>query len=156
MQLVKQVSVNEAKYSIVSETIVLREREVNCPWQAVTARSFVLGHWEGNAVLDPAHQRQRWKTNWHIIIAPQTVGSLLQIKSQASPRKERGTLAITKTLNHSSCTAQQETVALGKQSCTKMKCYMWRKFRSIGRKHVNMTRDRMYSLKNKDSRAEKS
>lgn len=81
---------------------------------------------------------------------------MLPIKGQASLRKKRGNLTITKMPNHSSCRAQHETVALGKQSCTKMKYYMGKKFGNVSRNGTNMTSDIIYFLKSRYVRAAKS
>lgn len=63
MQLMKkQFSVNEAKYSIVLETIALGERD-QLSLASDAAQSFLQGPWERNARLDLTHQRQKLKTN---------------------------------------------------------------------------------------------
>lgn len=62
MQLMKQFSVNEAKYGIVLETIALGEGD-RLSLASDAAQSFLQGPWERNAHLDLTHQRQRLKTN---------------------------------------------------------------------------------------------
>lgn len=139
MQLMKQFSVNEAKYSFVLETKALGE----------TDQLTVLGKW-CHTEFRAGSQKRKWssgpgpaETETENTLkhhnCTQTVGSLLQIKSRASGRKKRGTLATTKKLNHSSCRAQHEPVALGEQSCTEMKWYKWKKFRDTGRNCNDMT-----------------
>lgn len=62
MPAMKQFSVNEAKYSIILETIALRER-YQLSISSGASQSITLGHLEGNARLDLAHQRMRLKTS---------------------------------------------------------------------------------------------
>lgn len=45
---------------------------------------------------------------------------------------------------------------LGKAELPKMKCYLGRKFRNVGRNGMNMTSDIMYSLKSRYARAARS
>lgn len=70
MQLMKQFSANEAKYSFVLETKALGETEpltVLGKWCHTELRA---GYGKGNARLALAQQRWRLKTNRSIIIAP--------------------------------------------------------------------------------------
>lgn len=67
-------------------------------------------------------------------------------KFAANLRNKRSTLAITKKLNHSNFGAQQGTGGLGKLSCVKLKWYLWRKFRDVGRNYVDVMSDVVCSL----------